>query len=51
MSTDVKLNEAQLSKIIQSGGFLDEMLGNMIGNLGEKSIIRPCHSFGQRCFA
>ena len=39
MSTDMKLSEFQSggfqSKIIKSGGFL----GNMIGNLGKKSLI------------
>ena len=34
MSTDIKLSNAQLSKMIQSGGFLR----NMFGNLGEKVI-------------
>ena len=34
MSTDTKLSKAQLSKIIQSGRFL----GNMIGNLGKKAL-------------
>ena len=35
MSTDVKLSKAQLAKIIQLGGFL----GNMMGNLGKKTLI------------
>ena len=39
MSTDMKLSEFQSggfqSKMIKSGGFL----GNMIGNLGKKSLI------------
>ena len=34
MSTDIKLSEAQLPKMIQSGGFLR----NMLGNLGKKII-------------
>ena len=42
MSTDIKLSKAQLSKIIQSGG----LIGKTFGNLGKKSIIRPCHFFG-----
>ena len=36
MSTDVKLSKVQLSKIIQSG----EFLGNMIGKLGRKTLLR-----------
>ena len=31
MSTDVKVSKDQISKIIQFGGFL----GNMLGNLGK----------------
>ena len=34
MSTDVKVSKDQISKIIQFGGFL----GNMLGNLGKKVI-------------
>ena len=34
MPTNVKLSKAQLSKIIQSGRFL----GNMIDNLGKKAL-------------
>ena len=33
MSTDIKLREAQLSKIIQSGGFLGALLGKLIDPL------------------
>ena len=33
MSTDVKFSKAQLSKMIQSGGFVR----NMLGNLGKKA--------------
>ena len=33
-STDIKLSEAQISKIIQSGG----SFGSWLGNLGKKSI-------------
>ena len=29
MSTDIKVSKAQFSKIIQSGGFLGETLGNL----------------------
>ena len=46
MSTNTKLTKAQLSKIIQSEGFLGETLGNTMGNLGKKSIIRSCCFFG-----
>ena len=42
MSTDIKLSKAELSKIIQSGGFL----GKTFCNLGKKRFIRPCCSFG-----
>ena len=34
MSTDIKLSKAQISKIIQSGGFC----GSWLGNLGKKVI-------------
>ena len=34
MSTDIKLNKAQISKIIQSDG----SLGSWLGNLGIKSL-------------
>ena len=33
MSTDVKLSKAQLSKIIQSGGFLGALLNKLAGPL------------------
>ena len=39
MSKDIKLDKAQLSKIIQSVGFLGKTLGNMIGNLGTNAVI------------
>ena len=35
MSTDVKLNKAQISKIIQSGG----SFGSWLGNLGKEILI------------
>ena len=38
MSADIKFSIAQLLKIIQSGGFL----GKMVGNLDKKSAIRFC---------
>ena len=31
MSTDIKLSKAQISKIIQSGGFLGSLLGKLAG--------------------
>ena len=34
MSTDIKLNKAQMSKIIQSGGFLRSIISDL-GNLGK----------------
>ena len=39
MSTDIKLSEAKLFKIIQSGGFLGNMLGNIMGDLGKKKAL------------
>ena len=44
MSTDTKLSKTQISKIIQSG----EFLCNMLGNLGKKSNSRSCYSFSWR---
>ena len=44
MSTDIKLSKAPLSKMIQSGGFLR----NMLDNLGKKCNNRPSYSFSQR---
>ena len=35
MSTDIKLSKAQLSKMIQSGGFLR----NVLSNLDKKKVI------------
>ena len=32
MSTDIKLNKAQISKITQSGGFLGKLLGPLLKN-------------------
>ena len=40
MSMDIKLSQAQLPKLIQSGRFLP----NMFGNSGKK-VISPWHSF------
>ena len=46
MPTDIKLNISQLAKIIQSGGFVGKILGNMMSNIGKKSTNRLCCSFG-----
>ena len=39
LSTDIKLIKSQLAKIIQSGGFLCKVLGNMRTNLCKKALI------------
>ena len=43
-STDVKLSKAQLSKMMQSGGFLGRLLGPLLktGFPLMKSVIKPC---------
>ena len=47
MSTDLKLSKAQISKIIQSGGFLGSLLSKLVGPLMkvavplEKNILAP----------
>ena len=43
MSTDLKLSKAQISKIIQSGGFLGRLLGPLLktGLPLIKNIIKP----------
>ena len=43
MATDVKLSKAQISKIIQSGGFLGKLLGPLLktGLLLIKNVIKP----------
>ena len=43
MSTDIKLSKAQVSKIIQSGGFLGKLLGPLLktGLLLIKNVIKP----------
>ena len=43
MSTDIKLSKAQISKIIQSGGFLGRLLGPLLktGLSLLKSVIKP----------
>ena len=38
MSTDLKLSEAQISKIIQSGGFLGSLLSKLAGPLMKVAI-------------
>ena len=38
MSTDLKLSKAQISKIIQSGGFLGSLLGKLAGLLMKVAI-------------
>ena len=48
MSTDIKLNKAQISKIIQSGGFLGKLLGPLLrtGLPLLKSVIKPLGLLG-----
>ena len=47
MSTDLKLSRAQISKIIQSGGFLRALLGKLAGPLMKiavplaKNVVAP----------
>ena len=43
LSTDIKLSKAQLSKMMQSGGFLGKLLGPLLktGLLLIKSVIKP----------
>ena len=38
ISTDIKLNRAQVSKIIQSGGFLGSLLGMLAGPLMKVAV-------------
>ena len=42
MSADIRLSKAQISKITQSGG----ILGKTLGKTRQKSIVRPCCSYG-----
>lgn len=35
----VNVNEAELSKTIQLGGFISKMLGNIMAHLGKKTLI------------
>ena len=48
MSTDIKLSKAQISKIIQSGGFLGKCLGPLLktGLPLLKSVIKPLGLLG-----
>ena len=48
MSTDLKLSKAQISKIIQSGGFLGKLLGPLLktGLTLLKSVIKPLGLLG-----
>ena len=43
MSTDIKLPNAQISKLIQSGGFLGKILGPLLktGSPFIKNVIKP----------
>ena len=43
LSTDIKLSKTQLSKMIQSGGFLGRLLGSLLktGLLIIKNVIKP----------
>ena len=38
MSNDIKLSKAQISKIIQSGGFLGSLLSNLAGPLMKVAV-------------
>ena len=38
MSTDIKLSKAQISKIIQSGGFLGSLLSKFVGPLMKVAV-------------
>ena len=38
MSTDIKLSKAQISKIIQSGGFLGSLLSKLAGSLMKLTV-------------
>ena len=38
MSTDIKLSKSQISKIIQSGGFLGSLLSKMAGPLMKVAV-------------
>ena len=44
MSTDLELSKAQISKIIQSGGFLESLLSKLA------SLLMKYSSFSKKCF-
>ena len=48
MATNIKLSKAQISKIIQPGGFLGKLLGPLLktGLPLLKSVIKPLGLFG-----
>ena len=46
MSTDIKLSKAQISKIIQSGGFLGSLLSKLAGPLMKVAI-----PLAKKCFS
>ena len=48
MSTDIKLSKVKISKIIQSGGFLDKIVGRLLktGLPLLKSVIKPLGLLG-----
>ena len=52
MSTDIKLSKVQISKIIQSGGFLGKFLGPLLKNGLPllKSVIKPLGLLGLTAF-
>ena len=50
MSTYIKLSKAQLTKIIQSGGFLGKTLGNMTSNLDKKALVDLAVPFAEDVF-
>ena len=43
MSTDLKLSKAQISKIIQSGGFLGSLLSKLAGPLMKVAVSLAKH--------
>ena len=45
MSTDIKLSKAQISKIVQSGGFLGALLSKIAGPL-----MKAAAPFAKKCF-
>ena len=57
MSTDIKLSKTQISKIIQSGGFLGSLLSKLAGPLMKvaaplvKNILAPLGIRNSCCFS